>query len=170
MKKKNPTLKLFASSFIIILISTAIVVFIILPTVNYIKNLKNDIQKIEQESSDQYQKIKLLKKSIAELPTVREKAKLFEQSMIDKNDAVKLIQELEDLAISKGVTQSLNIKDGKDDSFILDFRINGSFFETLQYLHALEHLPFYVIIDSVNWNKINSEEVSISFSATIFTK
>jgi Tfp pilus assembly protein PilO len=170
MKKKNPILKTILSTLAILLLSTAIIIFIIYPAVNYIKKLKIEIQKIEQDSEDQYQKIKLLKKSVAELDTIKEKSKLLEQSLVNKDDAIKLIKELEELAISKNVEQSLNIKEGINDSFVFGLAVRGTFYETLQYLHSLEHLPFYVAIDSLNWTKVDQQNVLISFNATVFVK
>lgn len=170
IKNKNPILKILVSSLIIILLGATIIVFVILPTVKYIKNLKIDIQKIEQDSEDQYQKIKLLKKSIAELETVKENSKKLEQGMINKDDTIKLIQELEDLAIEKKVIQNLNIQEGPENSFVFSFSVRGTFYDTLQYLHSLEQLPFYVIINSVNWSKVDDQNVVLSFNASIFTK
>ena len=170
MKKQNPISKTIFSTIGIILITSTIGFVIILPSINYIKNIKKEIQTIEKESADQYQKIKLMKKSIAELDTVREKSKLIEQALVDKNDAVKIIQELEDLAIDKKIEQSLSINSGTDNSFVFSFKTKSNFSNTIQYLNSLEHLPFYMIIDNLSWTKVDKENVSLTFQATVFAK
>ncbi|OGH85888.1 MAG: hypothetical protein A2493_02470 [Candidatus Magasanikbacteria bacterium RIFOXYC12_FULL_33_11] len=169
-KKKSPTIQLIISTLVVVFLATIIVILVILPAIKQIKNLKDDIQNIEQKSEDQYKKIKLLKKSIAELDTIKEKINPIRQSIIEKNEAINLIQELEDLAIEKKVTQTLTIQEGAEKSFILNFSIRGTFYDCLQYLYTLEQLPFYLIIDSLSWTKTAEQTVSLSFSASVFTK
>lgn len=169
-QKQNPTAKMILSTIMVILLATSMIVFVILPAVKKIQMLRMDIQSTEQTSEDQYKKIKLLKKSISELDTIREKVKPLEQTVINKDEAIKLIQDLENLAQEKNVAQTLNIQDGPNKNFILNFSVRGSFYDCLQYLYALEHLSFYIVIDSISWTKIDEQNVSLAFSASVFTK
>ena len=105
-----------------------------------------------------------------ELKKLKEKSEKLKTSMINRDDAIKIIQELENLAIEKKLSQNLTINEGALDSFIFNFNIRGNFYDTLSYLDALQHLPYYVIIDAINWTKVDENTVSLVFKATIFTK
>ncbi|MFA7314664.1 MAG: hypothetical protein WC025_01905 [Candidatus Magasanikbacteria bacterium] len=172
MKKKNPIYKIIFSTLGIIVIAIIITITIILPSITYIKNLKIDIQSTEKTLTDQYEKIRLLKKSISELDTITENTKSLEQSLINKNDdaTVKLIQELENLATSQSIEQTLSLGPVQEKNFTIFFKTKANFYKTLQYLNSLEHLPIYLTIDNLSWTKIDSENVSLSFEATIYTK
>ena len=170
MKKKNPVYKIISSTLGIILLAILITTIIIIPSINYIKNIKQDIQTIEKESANQYDKIRLLKKSIAELDTINKNTTALEQSLINKDDAINLIKEFEDMATAQHIEQNLTIASGQNDSILFTFKTKASFYSTLQYLNSLEHLPFYITMDNLNWTKVDATNVSLSFEATIFTK
>ncbi|OIO19845.1 MAG: hypothetical protein AUJ23_01405 [Candidatus Magasanikbacteria bacterium CG1_02_32_51] len=171
-KKNNPIYKIIFSIIGIILFILLVVLYIILPSINYIQNIKKDIQTTEQYTADQLEKMRLLTKSLAQLDTITENTKLLEQSLITKNDdaTIKLIQELEDLASSQNIEQTLSINPEQDNNFVISFKIKTSFDKTLQYLNSLERLPIYLTINNLNWTKVDSENVSLIFEAIIYTK
>lgn len=170
MKERNPVYKIILSTIGLVLVVILMAVYIILPSINYIKNIKNDIQQSEKNSAEQLDKVKKLKKSIAELDTVKKNIQPLEESIIDKNNTLELIKKIEDLATSQNIEQTTQITSEKDDKLTFSFKTKASFYKTLQYLNSLEHLPFYALINNLNWTRVDDSNVSLSFEAVIFLK
>lgn len=170
MKERNPVYKIILSTIGLVILAIVMTIYIILPSTNYIKNIKNDIQQSEKNSTEQLDKIKKLKKSIAELDTVQKNIKPLEESMVDKNDTLELIKKFEDLASSQNIEQTTQITLEKEDSLTFSFKTKASFYKTLQYLNSLEHLPFYIQINNLSWSRIDDINVSLGFQVIIFLK
>ena len=80
----------------IILISIGSIIFlIIIPSIKYIIQIKQNIEKTETELEENFTKIQLLKKSIIELDNIQEKTQNFYFATIAKGDELIVIRELE---------------------------------------------------------------------------
>lgn len=168
---KQKILFLTASIFIGILL---IVILIIVPSVRYIYTIKNTIEFTESRMEEQYQRIRLLKKSINELDTIREHVAEFETSMITDGDELSVIRLLEQLAQTHDVSQQFKLS-ASDNSNTLsfDFSVTGSYQRILAYIRGLEVFPYYVSIERMVLHKPTKDTnnyVTATFSAAIFRK
>ncbi|MFA7245070.1 MAG: hypothetical protein WC070_02700 [Candidatus Magasanikbacteria bacterium] len=171
MANKNHLTKKILSTLFILAVSLAITVTIIIPTIKYINEIKIRIDETRQQSTAEYEKVRALKKSLVEISAIKQKMPELEKSFVKKEDSLNLIQELEDLAINKNVTQNLTLTpQSTANNFIFAFALSGSFENLLQYLHELESREYYIMIDSLNWNKIDENNVSLNFNGYIKIK
>lgn len=171
MANKNHLTKKILGTLLILSISFAITFAIIIPTVKYIQEIKNQIDKTRQQSSDEYEKVRALKKSLVEINNIKKEMPKLEKSFVKKEDSLSLIQELEDLAISQKITQNLTLSpQSTENNFIFTFALSGSFENLLQYLHELESREYYIMIENLNWNKIDDNTVSLNFNGSIKIK
>lgn len=73
----------------------------------HIISTKNDIERTEAQLEDQYQKTKLLRRSISELDTIKQNMAQFNTVSIAKGQELQVIYELEQLATHHTLVQKL---------------------------------------------------------------
>ena len=153
-----------------------IVFAIILPTVNYIKNIRIDIEMTESQLEEKYQKARLLKKSINELEKVKADIQKFDDIKVERGNELLTISSLEHLASEHNIAQDLSVtlhEETDNPYYTFSFQNNGSFQNHMNYLSSLEQLPYYMIIDKPSWNKLekeNQQSVVLNFEGKIYSK
>ena len=120
---------------------------------------------MDESTEEQYQKIRLLKKSISELDTIKQETQKFKTASITKGEELRVIQGLEQLAPKHGVQQSLGVSYG-DGVYSFSFQASGNFYKLIEYIHDLETLPYYINISSMNWSG-GGENASVKFTGKI---
>lgn len=121
---------------------------------------------------------------------IKQEVKKYSQAWVKPGDELKIITELENLAHNHNIEQTLHIsfvdekKDKKSSDkktaynamekyYQLSFLNTGSFPDQVEYLKALEELPYYIIIDSLHWQKkkggLNSKApLTLRFDAIVY--
>jgi len=145
----------------------AIGIGIILPSVRYINTMKQEIEHTEAQLEEQYQKIKLLKRSINEIEEIKQNTKKFYSITMGKGNELQLIEQLEQLATTHHVAQNLGVS-YNDNIYTFSFKINGEFTDVMNYLQSLEQFPYYINISAIGLNK-SGENVSLSFSGDVYS-
>lgn len=163
---------------------------IIYPTVKNILELRGEINIIQQQTEERYEKIQKLKRSLKELAQIKSTTGEMEKTMARPGDELLIITAMEKLAASHQIDQTLNlnfIDEQKQKTNIqqaralpqyyrLSFLNNGLFNNHLAYFSALQKLPYYVIIENVNLEKRNqgadktANPVILRFDAIIYVK
>lgn len=181
---KNRILIVTTSAFMLTLL---IIGLIILPSTYQIINLEKYIIQTEQETESNYQLATLLKKSINQLTEVAKTTERFTQFVVNKNTDLDLIKLFEKLAETHQITQNLSMQyiapQGNNLSvgiknggyYVFTFHNSGSFRDHINYLKAIEDLPFYMIINQLIWSKEgknpdNSGPVTLNFTGKVYTK
>jgi len=164
---------------------SSIIFLIIVPSIRYITEIKQNIENTEAELEENFTKIQLLKKSIRELDDVQEKTQNFYFATITEGDELIVIRELERIAEKYAIFQDLNVsysdgtaqnKDEKKDDphYIFTFHNQGSFQDHLKFLSELDKLPYYIIIDKLQWTKTNvrdeNQQVNLNFNGKIYIR
>lgn len=180
----------------ILAISVVVIIvggFIITPTVAKILSLRNDINNIEGELESRYEKIQSLKLSIQELPDIKSETDKFSAITIKPGEELNVITELEKIALENNIEQNTDLvfvdtkkdkptnttakKDSVEKSlpqyYKFSFLNNGYFSDHIKYLQTLEKLPYYMIIDKLNFEKRNNDEkqlnkITLRFDAIIY--
>jgi len=181
--------KILLANGVIGLILLIIAVFIVGPSIRDILKLKSEINNIQSQLEERYQKTQKLKKSLKELTDIKQATTLMEQSLIKPGEEINLITTLENIATLHQINQTLNLNlvdEGKlnlekKDSRIfpvyyrLSFLNEGTFLNHLAYLKELEQLPYYVIIENVNFDKRKNQQntdnlspINLRFDAIIY--
>lgn len=140
---------------------------IIMPAITQINQLKNDINNIQNQMEERYREAKKMRRSLQELNDLKQTLIPIKQSLLKPGDELAIITELEKIASQNQLTQNLNLNlidatknpDPNNPARALpiyyqfSFLNNGSFQNQLNFLKALEQLPYYVIIDSLDLEK-----------------
>ncbi len=156
---------------------------VITPSIRYITSIRHQIETTEAQLEEQYQKIRLLKKSINELNTIKKEIAPFEHIMVEKGQELRVIRELEQTALANNIKQDLGVSFTekapgiKHGYYTFSFKCQGEYQDLMNHLYALEQLPYYVIIDALEFGKqtdtrgnaLDTGDVVLKFSAKIFS-
>lgn len=163
---------------------------IIYPAVKNILELRGEINIIQQQLEERYEKTQKLKRSLKELSEIKSIAAEMKKTLARPGDELTIITALEKLAAEYQIDQTLNLEfideqKQKNENTIpralpqyyrLSFLNNGLFNNQLSYLSALQKLPYYIIIENINLEKrIQGEKKSIApitlrFDAIIYVE
>ncbi|MFA5813059.1 MAG: hypothetical protein WC862_00905 [Patescibacteria group bacterium] len=154
----------------------AIIFLVIIPSVSHIKNLKKDITKTEEFLEEQYQKTRNLQKSVRRFEEILEQTKKFNGIAIAEGEELSVITQLEQLAAQYNIEQNLDVRFNSEPalgaglrSYTFSFLNLGLFADQMRYLKSFELLPYYLNIDSLDWQAKQSEgAVTLRFNATVY--
>lgn len=159
---------------------------VILPAVKNIRQLKNDINSTQEFLEDQYEKTQKMRRSVHNLEDVIIKMKKFENISIRHGYELQIITELEKIATDHNIDQSLkavlnkgNIKNSfltdipallqNNDYYTFSFHSEGKYEDLLMYFKSIEELPYYFIINNLQFSHINGTLTSsLRFDAILF--
>lgn len=146
MKARNKIL-----SFLILTTAslTAVILFIIIPTITDIKKISNSIYLERIDLETKYLKGQLLRKTIKDFENYKNEKEKFKKIFIAQGDELEFITTLEKIATDRQILQSFKIKDSKQETAGYHYPLNlqiileGNFFDIMNYLADLEKLDYY---------------------------
>lgn len=183
--------KILISNFGITLGLLVVTALIIYPTVKNILSLRQDIATIENQLEERYEKTQKLKRSLKELSEIKNITSQMEQGLNKSGDELSIITTFEQLANQYQIDQNLNLSIVDESQqknlakntarifphyYRLSFLNNGFFTNHLHYLSAIEKLPYYVIIENLNFEKRQVSKngeimpVTLRFDAIIYVE
>lgn len=188
MKKINLKQQMIITISLITLFGIGIGALIILPTYRNIRELETIISSTQTYLEEQYEKTQKMKKSVHSLEVVAEQAATYEKAIVRQGDELKIITQLEDLAAGANIKQTLKVNlalgensnpPGKESrlppllrdksSFVFSFVSEGSFENLVKYIKAIETLPYYFNIDSLQFSKNKDNNlVTLRFNGQIY--
>lgn len=142
---------------IVLIFNAAAIYFFILPTIDKIKSLRNEILNIEIDSANKITQEKNSSDLNNKIRKIQPQLDKINSIFINQNREIEFINALEDLAGKYNVSQKLNIDFNspvKGETFsIVPVAIdaNGSFNYIISYLSALEAMSYYINVDSVSF-------------------
>jgi len=175
--------KIIALNAIIILLIAGIVFYIIIPSVNDIKNMQTDIHDQFKELEKKYFKGQSLKKLSENLKTIDPQLEKLEGIFINESDEVAFVTFLENLAHEKMVKQKISL--GTPEDFVeykkIPMQINteGNYLKQMDYLSSLESLNYYINVKSLEISpsmengledSINKGNVNLSLNVDTYWK
>lgn len=163
---------------------------IIYPTIKNILQLQGDINTIQTQLEERYEKSQKLKRSLKELAKIKSVIAEMKKTLAMPGDEMAIITAVEKLAAEYQIDQTFNINFIDEQKqkienatprvlpqyYRLSFLNNGLFNNHLSYLSALQKLPYYIIIENINLEKrIQGEKKSAApitsrFDATIYVE
>lgn len=170
------TKKKIIISIAIVLVFTALIIyFIILPTVNDIKQISNTIYAERVDLEKKYLRGQLLKTTIKEFEASKPSQEKLASVFISEGKELEFITALEKIAGVWGLEQNLSLqpvetKSGFSYAQPLEIKIKGDFIKILKYLADLEKTKYYFNITSLSLDSNNGGNgVSADFQGKIFT-
>lgn len=151
--KFNLKNKIIASLAGFAILISALVYFIVMPTVRDIKAMGKNIEDQRVDLERKYLKGQSLKQLTINLKNIEPKLSLLDQIFINKNRDLEFITSLENQAGQAGVGQKINLgapESAKNDEFQknnLQLFTKGGFAGQLRYLLNLESLNYYINVN-----------------------
>ncbi len=161
-----------------ILVAMALILFlIILPTIDKIHNREQQIMLAKKTLEERRQYRHAQGENAAPTEDVTKFIEPLNATLIGQSEELTLITQLQALAEMHHLRQALTLA-STDTEHTFSIQNIGSFDNLLQYLEALEHLPYYVIVPSISLTKApggsnavgSSGDLSMQFSATIYVQ
>lgn len=172
LKKMIRTKTKFISTVIIIILATCgITAFIIMPTINNIKDISSKINNIRLDLEKKYDNRQNLRTVMSKFKKIEKSSEKFSNIYIEKNEELKLITALERIASDNNLEQNINtfiyqnenktakIK-GQENEIDIQLQLNGDYINIIKYLYDLRRLPYY----------INTRNIVIQSAATLNMK
>lgn len=135
------------------LFSAVVLLFVIWPTINHIKELRQQTSDLRLVLEKKYERSYRLHASLSSIRELSTETKMYSSYILKRNDELRLITLLEELASREHVTQIVQNSnlDASDNQFLeFSLSITGSYTQTLKYLASLEKsFPYFVILKQV---------------------
>jgi Tfp pilus assembly protein PilO len=146
----------------------ATIFFIIKPAISEILKIGGEIEMQREDLEKKYQRGQSLKKLTEDLKIIEPQLERLDQIFIKRDESLKIITSLEEIAESSGVGQKINLntqgaKINDYQKIPIQIFSRGNFFNQTKYLTALENLNTYININILefNGNSPNLEELSM---------
>jgi len=150
LKNKN-----IAIAIAVVVSNAMIIYFLILPTVEKIKALRNEILNIEIDSANKITQEKNIHDLNNKIKKIQPQLDKINSIFINQNREIEFINALEELADKSAVNQKLSIdfnNPAKGDVFNtvpVSINTDGNFNNLVSYLSAIEAMSYYINIDSI---------------------
>ena len=154
-KKIDLRKKIIISMILFPLIITGILYFALIPAINDIKGIRDEIEAQRIDLEVKYKKGQSLKKLSENLKIVEPRLSDLDQIFISEDKVLGFITTMEEIANSNNITQNINLISSKSAAenghkkTPLQITANGGFIEQLNYLIGLESLNYYININSL---------------------
>ena len=189
MKKIALKRKLFSTSLLLLLAILCLVFALIIPKVRHIKELHTSIYSTHKQVETDHEHVKETRRLLSDMKQSILLEKELHQALLSKGRELEMITSFEQLAQLHNIDQTLTVslqpvsgipflplsqlkKLGVEEVYVIAVTNQGAFESLLAYLHAIETLPYYVIIDTLQWEKKGNKtqennSVSLRFDAYI---
>jgi Tfp pilus assembly protein PilO len=133
------------------------VYFIVLPNIEEIDLIQEDIYQARLDLEQKYQRSQSLKKLSANLKSIEGKIENIDQVFISQNRELEFITALEQTAEKQNVTQKILLGKAKAAAgdklykkIPVQIQAQGNYLDMVKYLQGLETLNYYVNIRSID--------------------
>lgn len=151
----------------IVVTIAAIVIFLIMPALNTISDLKAALQ-LEQLTSLATSAVReRQEQQLAQLDGIEVEVKTIDQRVRSHLSVLETITTFETLAEQYHIDQQLDVVSADTKSYTLSITTLGTYTDHLAYLKAISQLPFAVIIPKMTLTARQSS-VNGHFTATIY--
>ncbi len=153
--------KFISTIAIIILITCGITAFIIVPTIQNIKDISSKINNIRLDLEKKYDNRQNLRTVMTRFKKIEQSSEKFTNIYIEKNDELKLITTLEGIAAKNNLEQNINTlvyqnqdktkkEKGNEDELDIQLQLAGNYIDIIKYLYDLRRLPYYINTISIS--------------------
>lgn len=163
-----------------------ITVLIGIPSIRHILHLRDDVETTQITLSNDFSKTQRLRRSLKDVKAIFAQIQPLQYIVIEHGKELDVITQLENIATNNHVTQDLDVAfvdprlTGKaqpqggtalrEPHYLMTFSSEGTTYNLLNYLQALEHLPYYITIDRLEWsNNKNTKAATVSNVRLRFT-
>lgn len=134
-----------------------VIYFVVFPTINDIRGIKNEVEAQRIDLEVKYQKGQNLNNLTKNLKIIEPQLSSLDKIFIKQDKVLDFITTLENTANNNGVSQKINLattNSAKNDGYQktpLQLITSGNFINQLRYLITLENLNYYTNINSLEF-------------------
>lgn len=155
----------------------AVIFLVIMPTIGRLESARQQIFDIQGLLDTRQRALQHARRTLVELDDVEKEIEMYRGAFIRPGEELAAIEQFERIAGASGVEQHFTValvdapkKGGNNLSFYqFSFTNQGSFQEHLNYLRALEKLPYLLVIDGVTFNR-KDEGGDVSLTARFIAR
>ncbi|NUM25165.1 MAG: hypothetical protein HUU49_00905 [Candidatus Buchananbacteria bacterium] len=168
--------KIIIAVLAVLLLSGMISYFIILPTINDIKKISNDVYLERLDLEKKYLKGQLLKKTMEDFEKIKPEKNKLANIFIKEGKELEFITALESISSQYKLEQTLKLGTKQDQgsgtyhAVPLEIVVKGTFVDTLKYLNELEKLNYYYSISSIALGSAQDQSLNPVVSSLIVGK
>lgn len=145
-----------------LVVMSMVILFIIMPNIDYIKKTKEQIKTERAELERRYQRIIYLKQNADRVKEIEQRLNILDELFLLNDQELKFITTLELIAEKNNVSQKINLKsinlnDPQQTSLPFAISANGSFNDIISFLLEIEQLSYYTNFNSL---KISSKSAN----------
>jgi len=163
--------KFFIYILIFIACYSAIIIFIIIPTIKDIREISQTIYNERVDLEKKYLKGQLMKKTLEDFEKIKSQEEKLFSIFVIKGQELAFITLLEDFANKNNIELKINLKqiqtEAKISSIPLELSLSGNYLNTLKYLDDLERLNNYYGIKNI---QISSYQQNIRGNVKLIVK
>jgi len=149
MFKINLEKKLIISVGLLIILIAIISISVVSPAVKQIKKTNTDTEELRLFLERRHENIVNLRTAKTKAEEIKENVASFANYFYFAGQELKLITELENLAIQNGVEQKIAGYDLSNQKLKISADISGDYKKIFNYLVSLENLDYFIHVDSV---------------------
>ena len=173
--KLNLKKKIFISMVIFILIIGGLIYFVVMPTINDIKKMGEEIEAQRIDLEQKYIKGQSLRQLTENLKEIEPQLIMLDQIFIKQDYELEFITKLEDIAAQNNISQTISLdtaKINKEKSYqTLPLRLaaRGNYKNMMNYLTNLEALDYYININSMDLSSASAKQSATPEEQTTFS-
>jgi Tfp pilus assembly protein PilO len=148
----------------------AILGIVIYPSVWQIMGVEKDVASLRSFMERRYQKVLALRTGTEQVREIKEDVAKFPAHLFGRNDALKLITDLETLATARGIGEKIdhsNLDNISGNRVELGITVNGDYRQVLGYVADVERLPYFLTITSVRFAPLVDRQSDVATNATL---
>lgn len=132
-----------------------IIYYLIIPTLNDIKQMGLEIEKQKIDLEEKYQKGQSIKKLAEDLKKIEPLVDQLDIIYINNANSLGLITDLEKIAAENGIEQKINLVQTENNNnqyfqkIPIQLSVSGNFMNQISYLEKIELLKYYINIQSL---------------------
>jgi len=179
---------------ILVVLCIAIIGIVLLPSVKQFYSMRQYIGTTQEYLEQQYTEGKTISKSLQHINNITQDTKTYDHALLKQGHELELITRMESIANGR-IEQNLSVNykergtekptRKKDDMpqkkrldrsyYVFSFVNKGRYEDLIQYMHELEQLPEYLIIDTIRWERepkatTTTPTTILRFDARIYEK
>ena len=173
--KLNLKKKIFVSIVIFVLIIGGLIYLVIIPTINDIKKMGEEIEAQRIDLEQKYIKGQSLRQLTENLKEIEPQLIMLDQIFIKQDYELEFITKLEDIAAQNNISQTISLdtaKINKEKSYqTLPLRLaaRGNYKNMMNYLTNLEALDYYININSMDLSSASAKQSATPGEQTTFS-
>ncbi|MFH1661719.1 MAG: type 4a pilus biogenesis protein PilO [Candidatus Falkowbacteria bacterium] len=151
-KTMNLKKKIIANMILLIFVICGLIFYLIIPSINNIKEMGAEIDRLINDLEDKYYKGQSIEKLDENLKKIEPDLEKLNKILVSETTEIEFITKLEEIASKNNISQQINFKkvDEKNREKIpIQLTAQGDFSDQIRYLEDLERADYYINISSL---------------------